>query len=244
MADYDHEESSKKSNYAVLSAVFYVNVVERPKINIFIQNRENTVTASHSAGTEFTLPVCEEANFMGWYGSNDTFLPSGAVITPESDITYTALFMQFEAMRGAALVFPEGETHLRFYAAAEADTIKKLQNSNASISFFATVVNEDGTQEATPVSLGGIDNSFDTTWQVLSADTDALTEDSYKTNYSMRFWALCTYSNGSMKTSVPGGIYCQRSACEVAGAALADTTIQYESDIVDLLKKIVAATTA
>ena len=244
IADYDHEDSSKKSNYAVLSAVFYVNVVERPKINIFIKNHEDTVTASHRAGMEFTLPECEEENFMGWYGSNDTFLPSGAVITPEADITYTALYMRFEAMRGAALVFPEGETHLRFYAAAEADTLEKLKNSNASISFFATVVNEDGTQESTPVALGGTDNSFDTTWQVLSADTDALDESSYNTAYSMRFWALCTYSDGSMKASAPDGIYCQRSACEVAGAALADTTIQYESDIVDLLKKIVSATTA
>ena len=39
LADYDHEDSSKKSNYSVLSAVFYVNVVERPKINISIESK-------------------------------------------------------------------------------------------------------------------------------------------------------------------------------------------------------------
>lgn len=60
----------------------------------------------------------------------------------------------------------------------------------------------------------------------------------------MRFWAVCTYSDGSMQASMSRGIYCQRSAAEVASAALADTTVQYDSDIVKKLTKIVCATTA
>lgn len=244
MADYDHEESSKKSNYAVLSGVFYVNVVERPKINISIFNNDEISTVLHSAGTSFTLPVCEDENFIGWYASNNTLFPSGGVVIPEEDTTYTALYMQFETMRGAALVFPEGETHLRFYAAAEADTLQKLEASNADISFFATVVNETGVEKNVPVTLGGADNSFDTTWRVLLADTEALDADSYDTEFSMHFWAVCTYSDGSVKASSPNGIYCQRSAAEVASAALADATIQYDSTIVEHLRAIVSATTA
>ncbi len=243
LADYDHEDPSKKSNHTVLSAVFYVNVVERPEINISIENHENKITTLHRAGTDFTLPVCEEENFVGWFGSDNTLLPSGGVIAPEEDITYTALYMRFEQMRGAALVFPEDETHLRFYAAAEIETLEKLAASNATISFFATIVDEDGTEISTPVTLGGIDNSFETTWRVLSADTQTLHEDTYNTNYSMRFWALCTYSDGSVQASMPRGIYCQRSACEVARAALADTTVQYDSNIVKHLMQIVSATT-
>ena len=244
LADYDHEDSSKKSNYTVLSAVFYVNVVERPQINISIESQEKTTTTLHRAGTEFTLPVCAEENFIGWYGSDNTLLPSGGIVSPEEDITYTALYMRFEQMRGAALVFPNEETHLRFYAAAETDTLEKLKNSNATISFFATVVNEDGTEEASPVAWGGTDNSFDTTWQVLSADTQAIDEDCYNKEFSMRFWAIYTYSDGSVQASMPRGIYCERSATEIASAALADTTVQYESDIVRHLTKIVSATTA
>ena len=243
IADYDHTNSTKKSSYTVLSAVFYVNVVERPNINISIQNRENTMTTLHQAGTEYVLPVCEEDCFVGWYGSNNTLLPSGATITPETDITYTALYMRFEAMRGAALVFPEGETHLRFYAAAEVETLEKLSLSNASVSFFATVVGEDGTEMSVPVSLRGIDESFDTTWRVLSADTEALDIDSYDSEFTMHFWSVCTYSDGSMKASAPDGIHYKRSATEIAKAALADTTIQYENRIVDLLMQIVSATT-
>ena len=152
--------------------------------------------------------------------------------------------MRFEQMRGAALVFPENGAHLRFYAAAEVDALDKLALSNASISFFATVVNENGTEQTTPVTLGGIDNSFETTWRTLSADTPLLTEEDYTTNYSMLFWAVYIYSDGSMQASSPRGIYCQRSAAEVASAALADTTVQYDSKIVDFLTKIASATTA
>jgi len=244
LASYDHEDSSKKSSYTVLSAVFYVNVVERPQINISIENHQNTTTTLHRAGTEFTLPICEEENFVGWYGSDNTLFPSGGTVSPKEDITYTALYMRFEQMRGAALAFPNDETHLRFYAAAEIATLEKLEKSDATISFFATVVNEDDSEETATVALGGIDESFETTWQVLSADTKTLEADSYNTKFSMRFWAVCIYSDGSMKASTADGIYCQRSATEIASAALADTTIQYDSDIVQHLTQIVSATTA
>ena len=244
IADYDHQDSTKKSSFSVLSAVFYVNIKERPNINISIENHENTTTTLHRAGTEFVLPVCEEENFVGWYGSNNTLMPSGSVISPEEDVTYTALYMRFEQMRGAALVFPEDEARLRFYAAAESTTLEKLAGTNATISFFATVVNEDGTEVSTPVSLRGTDESFDTTWRTLSADTDALEMESYTTKYSMRFWALCTYSDGSVQASMPHGIYCQRSAAEVASAALADTTVQYHNDILKRLTEIVSVATA
>ena len=244
IAEYDHNDSTKKSNWSVLLAVFYINVKERPQINISIENHENKITQLHKSGTEFTLPTCEEENFIGWYGSDNTLLPSGGVISPEQDITYTALYMHFEQMRGAALVFPEDEVHLRFYAAAETDTLEKIAQSNATISFFATVINEDNTEETSAVTLCGTDESFDTTWQVLSADTKAIGEDSYGTNFSMRFWAVCIYSDGSMQASTPNGIYCQRSALQIATAALADTTIQYDTDIIKNLTKIVSATTA
>ena len=208
------------------------------------ENNEEKVTQLHKAGTEFTLPTCEEENFVGWLGSDNTLLPSGGTVSPEKDITYTALYMRFEQMRGAALVFPEDETRLRFYAAAEADTLEKLAQTDASISFFATVVNEDNTEESTTVALGTIDESFETTWQVLAADTPTLDADSYNKNFSMRFWAVCIYSDGSMQASTPDGIYCQRSAMQVATAALADTTVQYDSNVTRHLQEIVSIANA
>ncbi len=244
LAEYDHADSTKKSNYTVLSAVFYVNVVERPQINISIENNDDKTTTLHRAGTDFTLPVCANENFVGWYGSDNTLLPSGGVVSPQEDITYTALYMRFEQMRGAALVFPEDETHLRFYAAAELATLEELARSNASVSFFATVVNEDGTEISAPVSLGGVDDSFDTAWRVLFADTQALDETTYNKEFSMRFWAVCTYSDGSVQASSPNGIYCKRTATEVASAALADTTVQYDDSVIEHLMQILCATTA
>ena len=243
VANYDHEDSFKKSNYSVLSAVFYVDVVERPQINISIENNHATTTTLHQAGTDFVLPVCEAKNFVGWYGSDHTLFPSGGVVTPEEDITYTALYMKFEQMRGAALVFPGDEAHLRFYAAAELSPLEKLSNTNANISFFATIVSEDGCEKTTPVTLGSIDESFDTTWRVLSADTQTLDKTTYNTSYSMYFWAVCVYSDGSVQASAPDGIYCQRSAAEVANAALTDATVQYDDRIMQHLKNIVLATT-
>lgn len=244
LADYDHSVSTKKSSYTVLSAVFYVNVVERPKINIFIENDTDKSTTLHYSGTEFVLPVCEAENFVGWYGSDNTLFPSGGIVSPEEDITYTALYMRFETMRGAALVFPEEETRLRFYAATELAPLDMLASSNADISFFATIVSEEGIEVSTPVRLGGVDNSFDTAWRVLSADTQALDETCYNKNYSMRFWAVCTYSDGSMQACAPKGIYCERSATTVASAALADTTVQYDQKIVEHLLQILDAVTA
>ena len=152
--------------------------------------------------------------------------------------------MRFEQMRGAALVFPEGETHLRFYAAAELSTLEKLAESNATLNFFATVVNEDGTSVSAPVTLGGTDNSFNTAWCVLSADTQALDENTYNKEFSMRFWAVCTYSDGSVQACAPNGIYCERSATEVAAAALTDTSVQYDDSVIERLMQILAATTA
>ena len=244
LADYDHTNSAKKSNCTVLSAVFYVNVVERPQINISIENNEDTTTTLHRAGTDYTLPVCEEENFLGWYGSDNTLFPSGSVVCPEEDITYTALYMRFEAMRGAALVFPEDETRLRFYAAAELETLEKLAASNATLTFFATAIDEDGTAVSTPVSLKGIDNSFDTSWRILSADTKALDKATYNEKFSMRFWAVCTYSDGSVQACAPNGIYCERSATEIATAALADTSVQYDDGVIEHLMQILSATTA
>ena len=242
IAGYDHTESTKKSNWSVLSAVFYVNVVERPKINISIEDNENKTVTLHRAGTAFTLPTCEEKNFVGWYGSDNTLMPSGGVVSPEEDVTYTALYMRFEQMRGAALVFPADETHLRFYAAAEMATLDKISATDATVSFFATVVSENGAEETTPVMLGGSEDAFDTAWRTLSADTKALDKNSYGANYSMRFWALYTYSDGSVQAFMPDGIYCQRSAAEVATAALADTTVQYDNDIIEHLMQIVSET--
>lgn len=244
LAEYDHSDSSKKCSYAVLSAVFYVNVVERPQINILIESGKNSTTTLHRAGTDFTLPLCEDESFVGWYGSDNTLMPAGGIITPIEDVTYTALFMHFEQMQGAALVFPNGKTHLRFYAAAESETLEKIALTDANVSFFATVVNEDGTEEASAVSLGGTNDAFDTTWRVLAADTLPLETNTYSQAYSMRFLAVYNYSDGSVQTSTPNGIYCQRSASQVAHAALADTTVQYESDIIEHLTEIVSVTTA
>lgn len=243
IANYDHSDSSKKSNWSVLLSVFYIDVVERPKINISLTTPTGTTTLHHYAGMELVLPTCEDANFMGWYSSNNTLVPSGSTVTPTENTTYTALYMRFEQMSGAALVFPEDETHLRFYAAAESSILEKLSQSDAEISFLATVIHEDGTEEVTPVLLRGTDTAFDTTWQVLSADTLPIEEDHYDRIYSMRFWAVCYYSDGTVKTFLPDGIYCNRSAAEVAHAALSDTTVQYDSHIVEHLTQIVSATT-
>ena len=242
IADYDHSDGYKKSNYSVLAAVFYVQVIERPEIQISITNHEDTTSTTHPAGTAFTLPVCEEKNFLGWYGSDDTFFPSGAIISPEENITFTALYMQLEQMYGAALVFSNDETHLRFYAAAEIDIIEKLSVSSAKISFSATVVSDDGCEEIVPVTFSGIEDARGTSWRILSAETKALDEKLYNQNYSMQFSAVCTYSNGSVQTSNFNGIYCQRNATQVAKAALADKNIQYDSNIVEHLTKILSVT--
>ena len=242
VADYDHTVSTKKSNWSVLSAVFYVNVVERPKINISIEKSDDKTVTQHRAGAAFTLPTCNEKNFVGWYGSDNTLMPSGGVVAPEADVTYTALYMRFEQMRGAALVFPENETHLRFYAAAEMEALEKIAATDASVSFFATTVSDNGVEETASVRLGGTEDAFDTTWRTLSADTKAIDCNSYHASYSMRFWVLYTYSDGSVQAFMPDGIYCQRSAAEVATAALADTTVQYDNNIIEHLMQIVSET--
>ena len=120
LADYDHEISTKKSNYTVLSAVFYIHVVERSKINFPIPFNQNMFISFHSAEAIFTLPIGKEENRL---------------------------------------------------------------------------------------------SPFD------------------------------IYFDGSMQAASPRGIYCQRSAAEIANAVLADTTVHYDNKIVAYLNRIISATT-
>ncbi len=241
IADYDHTDSTKKSNYHFLCAVIYVNVLPQPQVALTLQNKQETTTVLHTAGADFSLPVCEEQNFIGWQGSDDTFLPSGATTAPKADTTYTAIYLRFQQLPGASLAFLEEDVHLRFFAAIELDGYLNLSRlSKPAIHFFATVTDENGVQENTLVNFDRTESAFDTEWQILRADTTALTGNMLKKQYAMNFYALYTYTDGSVQASLPIGIYCTRSATDIAITALRDQTADYSAQTVLRLEQILS----
>lgn len=240
-AAYDHSDSAKKSSYHVLCAVIYVNVLPTPEIEVTLQNGSNIQTVNHTLGMPFSLPVCEEQDFIGWYGSDGTFFPSGGAPIPRLNTTYTALYAKFEQLSGAALHFHSTSNHLRFYAAIEREAFELLSTlPSPAIHFFATVTDAHGTQTKAVVASEQIDIAFDTEWQILSAETPPLEGARLNEQFSMNFYALFSYSDGSVQAILPHGIYCTRSAKDIASTALSDPDAAYSADTIARLEQILS----
>jgi hypothetical protein len=84
------------------------------------------------------------------------------------------------------------------------------------------------------------DAAFDTEWQILSAETLALTKFQLTEQFSMSFYALFSYSDGSVQAILPHGIYCTRSATDVAYTALSDPDATYSAETIARLEQILS----
>ncbi len=240
-AGYDHTDGSKKNNCHFLCAVLYIDVTAPPEANITLQDGNDSMTLRYAIGTSFPLPDCEKENFIGWYGSDHTFLPAGTSVTVTDNICYQTLFLNYQTLEGAALVFSEGTPSLRFRAAIESDTLKVLESCNTSPQFFAAILSQDTSRLKEPIFRDTV-FAFSTDWQILYADTDAILQDHIDSSYSVAFYIVVPYTNGASLTRQAVSTDFSRSAVEVAQAALNDPTATYSASITEQLQQILSVT--
>lgn len=236
-AGYDHTDSGKKSNYHFLCAVLYIDVTAPPEANVTLQNGDEQVTLRYTVGTSFPLPDREEENFIGWYGSDRTFLPPGTSVTVTDDVCYRTLFLNYQTLEGASLIFSEGTPRLRFCAAVESNTLECLTDLNASPQFFAAVLSQDTSRLKEPFLRETV-SAFSSDWQMLYVDTETIVPDALNTSYKVAFYIVIPYTDGRELTLQANAVDFSRSAAEIAKAALNDTSVTYSSVITEQLQWI------
>ncbi|MBQ5612272.1 MAG: hypothetical protein IIU88_01015 [Clostridia bacterium] len=242
---YDPDVSTKKSNAYFLCGVFYIT--ERPREVTLAMEVGNTRTERVClSGDEITLPVCETEDFVGWLGSDGSLLPSGALLTVTDDVTFKAIFLDWEILPGASLSTLGEPPHMHFFALLrDGDWRRIAQESDGSLAFYGMI-------EAQSVSAGaiqmqksaelrdfpGVDGCYR-----IDVSTDAIGRADYGTRYRVRFVAEVVYTDGSTRTLNAPTLSDERSVLDVARAALADTEAGYAEEVIRFLTSLLAATT-
>lgn len=222
-------------------AVIYVEVIPRPNATVTYEVGNTQTEHTYPVGAKVTLPVSEASDFAGWIGSDGSFLPSGAEIEIRENLAFSAVFLNFDVLEGAALVCTDPHPQLRFSAVIDEDglaAIKAVDESAISISASFT---ENGTVLSDPVlskkPFGTIQGNNLTR---LDLHTDLLNEEQYSKEYQPSFLVVLRYSNGETKTMLPESSATPRTAKQVALSALADSTVRYSAQITAILQKIAA----
>ncbi|MBQ8310610.1 MAG: hypothetical protein IJX80_06335 [Clostridia bacterium] len=241
VADYDHGQSAKKSNYHFLCAVLYVNVLAPPNIDVTLRNRGEQTVLTYPMGTLFPLPSYNEEHFYGWYGTDNTLHPAGSVTTVTEDITYEALYLGFEKQIGAALVFSDSDARLRFFSAIEKAAYDRLNEIGLPLELYATVTANERTVLTTPLLRETV-TAFGTEWIMLYTDTEAIDVKSAQTTYAVDFYAILSYTNGAELSLKANAEPFTRTAMEVANAALQDDETQYSDAIKEKLQQFAGNT--
>ena len=235
-AAYDHNVSTKKCSSYFLCAVIYINVVPHPTATVSYQVGNTLTQKEVPVGSVQLLPSSDAPDFAGWIGSDGSFLPSGATVSVTQNVTYTAVFLEYQHLQGASLFMSDKEPHLRFSAACRSDAYQSLmQISNNTVSFMATVnepqsASRQITTQLTPSPQGK--------WLICNAHTAMLDSNDYATSFSVSFSVQLLYTNGETKTLTATGEPMSRSAREVAALAIADNTVHYTEDQILFLQKV------
>ena len=233
-AAYDANNGGKRLNRYFLCAAFHLTLLPPPSVNLTLQSGNAVSEKLYYAGTEITLPVSDAEGFVGWLGSNGTLLPSGAALTLESDVAYTALFADFRLLEGAAVSTELSSPRLRFSAVIPQELAKKIA-PHATVS-VDLLKNAEASAQAAEVQQGQPITSADgTVWQQWHATTPALEPEDYSTLFSADFFLLIQYSNGATKRISASGDPFSRSVLQIVNAVLDDRSTAYSAETRGLL---------
>ena len=238
---YDtRKEGTTQTIYShFLYAVIYVNVVPPPSATVTYEVGNEKTEYTYHVGEQLKLPQSDASDFAGWLGSDGSFLPSGAEITLESDVTFSAVFLEFEALNGASLVCSQTSPQLRFSAVIREDSLSKLTSyAPHAVSVFASFSANGETVEYSSLTQKSIGTLQGRPFLRFDIDVPLLTQDQYDLDYTPTFKLELNYSNGACKTIFPISTPNARSARQVAIAALQDSTVHYSATITAMLHKI------
>lgn len=237
--DVTRNGSTQTVHTYVLCGVIYVNVVTPPSVTLSYEVGNTTTERTLYAGSTVTLPLCEASDFAGWYGSDGSFLPSGADFVIESDLTYSAVFLEMKALDGAALNLSGESPALRFSAVMDADAYRTLTANDPDAVRLTASVLRNGSSVQTDVPLiGELQTANGQEWVSLSLDTPALLESNLDAGYRTIFYAELYYTNGSTATVSTEDTADTRSARQVAQAALDDPHTRYPAATLSQLRSI------
>ncbi|MBQ8214353.1 MAG: hypothetical protein IJZ80_10115 [Clostridia bacterium] len=243
-ADYDHTVSTKKHNAYFLCAIIYVKVIEPPQVSLTYKVGNTVETHTLSAGTTVTLPQSDSDRFAGWIGSDGTFFPPGTNLSIITDMTYSALFLDLHMLEGAALSTTEEQPHLRFSAALDERSYLILSSLPADFCTIIGSIHCTESQQTLQTNVRQIKTVEINSGNMvkLDFDTEPLSKNEYQTIYSATLSITLRYTNGEQKTISATPADTERSAKQVATAALADPEFLYSAETVEFLKTIANAT--
>ncbi len=241
-AAYDANDSAKRVNRSILCAVLTVTVMPPPSVELTIEDGEEKTASMHYMGDSITLPLCQDMNFAGWVGSDGSFLPSGAEIVLQEDVTYTSLRFTYQALEGAALSTDPGDLHLRFCAVIRQEDLDALEEvCEVAPSFVGEVYRNNrldaGDHRTDDHAITATDGGV---WRRVTVCTEALSKKEIDDRFSADFRLVVTYSDGSTRALRAQDSTATRSAAQVALAALADPLAPYTKDTVSFLQTVVS----
>lgn len=242
LSDYDEKTSSPKNTKHFLCTVIYIEVLTPPQATVTLSVGNTTTDFVRNVGSTFSLPPCEFPDFAGWIGSDGSFLPEGAEVELQNDVTYEAFFPRFFQLEGAALTTDEEKPSIRYTALVSSSDYSLLKAHSTAFALSAGITHNNQTQNAsnfthTPVRYG------ETDYIMLSAETAPLGIEEYSTVYRASFFVSITYSNGEKRTVTALGKSDSRSAAQIATAALDDPFYTYPKETVSYLESILKNTT-
>ncbi len=240
-ADYDAADSLKKANRYFLCAVLTVDILPPPSVTLTLENNGATSEVMHYEGATIALPTINDINFAGWLASDGRFLPSGASLLIQEDLTCTALYLSFEALEGASLSL--GETpQLRFQAVVSEQDYEKIASiSSNAISFSGELFqNSRLSEQATLTAEKKIVSADGKVWRTMYFSTPELTQKELNDRFSTDFKAIISYSDGTQKALRANKSTATRSAVQIAWAAIADTPAHYSEETLSYLRAIVS----
>lgn len=230
--------SSQTVHSYVLFAVIYVNVLPQTSVTLSYEVGNSVTERTLYAGSTVTLPECDAADFAGWYGSDGSFLPSGADFVIESDLTYSAVFLELQPLSGAALELSEDAPTLCFSAVIDQAAYAALTaDGTDALRLTAELSRGDETETVDP-SKSDVITANGKDWVRLTLNTAPISDTDLDTLYRATFYAELQYTNGDRATLTSASSGDVRSAKEVAHKALADTNAGYSVETLARLRAI------
>ena len=227
-----HGYEKKRTATHTLCAAVTVTVVPPPKVTLTLRAGNAVEVKSRYMGDRYTFPLCNDPEFAGYVGSDGTVYPSGYELILTRDTTYTAIFLTFRELEGAALYTGDlsGATHLRFEAEIPLAQLNALPAGSATLS---ARLFRQGVGSEVPLMTGTGQSAGHLTVRT----PDLVTQSDLHDDFSVTFSATLRYSDGSARTLTASGSS-RRSAAMVAAAALADTAAGYSEPVKAYLRAL------
>ncbi len=230
LANYDNDNSSQKQNHAFLCAVFYLELQTIHHEVAFVEP-DRTTRQSLPRGETLLLPESELPCFVGWLGSDGSFLPPGSSVVLTRDLTFEAATARFFQLHGAALSLKTASPQLRFSAILDLEDYQVLKNIDG-LRLSAEIT------EGTRVTTAAVENlELLEDYAKLHANTPSLTD--FSIPYSATFYLEIQYTNGEVLRIPAASVPCSRSVAQVALAALNDPAAPYSKDTVAYLHSLI-----